>query len=340
MLKSLCRSMVFIVSGILSVCLCCSVDAGAAKRQKTTTVTISAAGDCTLGVDTRWYHTFDSVYASNGPAYFLERVRPVFLKDDLTVVNFEGTLTTYGVRADKTFTFKGPPGYVSILENGSVEVVDLANNHSMDYGMPGFADTKRTLRDKKIAYFYKDEKIAYKKVRGVKTAFIGFDKLSGVSKRDIRRTVKEAKKARASIIIVSFHWGTEGSYHFDADQRALARYAIDRGASLVLGHHPHVLQGLERYKGRYIVYSLGNFCFGGNTDPPDKDTMIYQQTFYVKNKRLLPRDNAKIIPCSLSSHSTYNDYQPQVLSGAEKRRLIAKIQSLGGVRIKTNGKLG
>lgn len=310
-------------------------------KNKTVSITISAAGDCTLGVDSRYNNTFNDYYRRKGAAYFLKKVKPVFSKDDITIVNFEGTLTSSNNRAQKTFTFKGPSGYASILTKGSVEVVNLANNHTMDFGQSAFADTKRSLKKKKIKYCC-NETIAYKTVKGVKVAFLGFNQLNGISESQVKNGITQAKKKRAKIIIVSFHWGIEKSYNPTARQKAMGHYAIENGASLVLGHHPHVLQGIEKYKGRYIVYSLGNFCFGGNVNPADKDTMIFQQTFYVKNGKLLKKNDAKIIPCSLSSTSYTNDFQPKRLSGSSKRNLINKINRLSrgmNTSVKANGKL-
>ena len=112
----------------------------------------------------------------------------------------------------------------------------------------------------------------------------------------------------------------------DETQKSLAHRAIDCGADLVVGHHPHVLQAIEYYKGKYIAYSLGNFCFGGNSAPSDMDTMIFQQTFTVENGKLAEDDVTNIIPCSLSSESGYNNYQPMVLEGSEKERVLQKIE--------------
>lgn len=304
-------------------------------------ITMSAAGDCTLGVDSRYNASFNSYYARYGSVYFLRNVKKVFSKDDLTIVNFEGTLTDASVRASKTFTFKGPAKYVNILKKGSVEVVNLANNHSRDFLAKGFSDTKRTLKSKGIPYSYKTT-IAYKNVRGIKMAFLGFNELDGVSKKQIREAVLRAKKKGAKIIVVSFHWGIEKEYRPNATQRSFGRYAIDCGASVVLGHHPHVLQGVEKYKGRYIVYSLGNFCFGGNNNPKDKDTMIFQQTFAIKSGKLVRDGNARVIPCSLSGKSYTNTFQPRVLSGTSKNRVMKKIRSLSSgmhVRIDAKGKI-
>ena len=107
-------------------------------------------------------------------------------------------------------------------------------------------------------------------------------------------------------------------------QENIARYAIDNGADLVLGHHPHVLQGIENYKGKYIVYSLGNFVFGGNKNPSDKDTMIFRETFTFQEGKLMDT-KYEIIPCSLSSRTDLNDYQPTLLEGEEKTRVLKKV---------------
>ena len=97
----------------------------------------------------------------------------------------------------------------------------------------------------------------------------------------------------------------------------------------MIGHHPHVLQGIERYKKSYILYSLGNFCFGGNANPSDKDTMVYTQNFYVDSHgRFIKNAEGMANVCSLSGHSGYNDFQPTPATGSEKRRIIRKLQAM------------
>ena len=305
----------------------------------TTKITISAAGDCTLGVDYNYNNAFNDCYKAKGNAYFLKNVKSIFSEDDITITNLEGPLTTSGSRVPSTFTFKGSPKYTSILTKGSVEVVNLANNHTKDYGTSGFNDTKKALKKSKISYCHTTT-IAYKKVKGVKVAFLGFNQLNGVTQKQVKDGISKAKKAKAKIIIVSFHWGIERSYEPNSTQTSLGRYAIRCGASLVLGHHPHVLQGIEKYKGRYIVYSLGNFCYGGHTNPADKDTMIFQQTFTIKNGKLKKDSSAKVIPCSISSATSHNNFQPTPLSGNRQRTLIKKINRISKgkhVTIKSNG---
>lgn len=314
--------------------------AGIKKKNKSIKITISAAGDCTLGVDSRYNNTFNNYYKKNGSAYFLKKVKKVFSKDDVTIVNLEGPFTNATNRASKTFTFKGPASYAKILKKGSVEVVNVANNHTFDYGKKGYSDTLRTLKKNKIKYC-RNGSIAYKTVKGIKIAFLGFNQLEGITSSDVKKAIKKAKKQKAKIIIVSFHWGIERDYYPSAIQKSLGRAAIRDGATLILGHHPHVLQGMERYKGRYIVYSLGNFCFGGNTNPSDKDTMIFQQTFTIKNGRVAKNKDIKVIPCSLSSSSYTNDLQPRILSGKNRKRVLKKINKLShgmGVTINSKGK--
>lgn len=314
--------------------------AGIKKKNKSIKITISAAGDCTLGVDSRYNNTFNNYYKKNGSAYFLKKVKKVFSKDDVTIVNLEGPFTNATNRASKTFTFKGPASYAKILKKGSVEVVNVANNHTFDYGKKGYSDTLRTLKKNKIKYC-RNGSIAYKTVKGIKIAFLGFNQLEGITSSDVKKAIKKAKKQKAKIIIVSFHWGIERDYYPSAIQKSLGRAAIRDGATLILGHHPHVLQGMERYKGRYIVYSLGNFCFGGNTNPSDKDTMIFQQTFTIKNGRVAKNKDIKVIPCSLSSSSYTNDFQPRILSGKNRKRVLKKINKLShgmGVTINSKGK--
>lgn len=291
-------------------------------------ISLSAAGDCTLGVDSRYNNRFNEVYNAQTPEYFLKKVKPYFEKDDVTIVNFEGTLTEANTRAEKTFTFKGKKEYTRILTSSSVEVVNMANNHTMDFLQQGFTDTKKALKDARIKYCILDT-IAYKKIRGTRIAFLGFNGLNGVSNEVVGRTIDKAKKNGAKVIVVSFHWGVEHQYQPVASQTNYAHYAIDHGANLVIGHHPHVLQGIERYKQSYILYSLGNFCFGGNSNPSDKDTMVYTQNFYVDSHgEFIKNADAAAKVCSLSGHRNTNDFQPTPSTGSEKTRIINKLKNM------------
>lgn len=293
-------------------------------------ITVSMVGDCTLGTDVNFDQStsFDAFYQmKNDPGYFFQKVKDIFTADDLTVANMEGTLTTSNDRQQKTFAFKGDPSYTEILTQGGVEATNLANNHSHDYGDQSYEDTIQYLEAAGITTFGYD-RTAVMDVKGIKVGLIGIYELKdGLGRQQqVIDTIQAVKDQGAQVIIVSFHWGTEKSNIPDDIQKTLAHLAIDQGADLVVGHHPHVLQGIEKYQGKNIVYSLGNFCFGGNKNPSDKDTMIFQQTFTVENGELVKDDVTNIIPCSLSSESGYNNYQPMVLEGSEKERVLQKIE--------------
>lgn len=298
-------------------------------EEELVSITVSAVGDCTLGTD-KYFDSdtnFTSVYNKQGyPGYFLEKVKYVFEKDDLTIANLEGTFTESDSRADKTFAFKGKPSYTAILTEGSVEAVNLANNHSRDYGEQSYTDTIDYLDQAGVVSFGY-ERTAVIDVKGVSVGLVGVYELSKGydAEEDLRENLKKVKNEGAELIIVSFHWGSEKKNYPDDIQKTLGHIAIDEGAHLVIGHHPHVLQGIEEYKGRNIVYSLGNFCFGGNKNPSDKDTMIFQQTFSIENGEVWNDNVKQVIPCSVSSVSSHNNFQPRVLEGEDAQRVLDKI---------------
>ena len=293
-------------------------------------LTLSVVGDCTLGTDETFdYDTSLNAYYENyGADYFLQNVKDIFSTDDLTIANFEGTLTDSDEREDKTFAFKAPASYASILTGGSVEAVNTANNHSHDYGEKRFDKTLAALDDAGVVHFGYDE-TAVMDVRGIKVGLVGIYELYDHLEREqqLKDNIAKVKADGAQLIVVIFHWGNETETVPDSNQTTLGRIAIDEGADLVCGHHPHVLQGIETYKGRNIVYSLGNFCFGGNSSPSDMDTMIYQQTFTIDADGVKKDNVTNIIPCSISSaaYDGYNNYQPTPAEGDEATRILGKI---------------
>lgn len=296
-----------------------------------TTITISAAGDCTLGTDEgfNYKRSFKGKYdAVQDPAYFFQNVQPVFAQDDLTIVNMEGTLTEETTREPKQFAFKGDAEYAKILTAGAVETANLANNHSFDYGKKSYEDTITALEAEGISSFGY-ERTAVMDIKGVKVGLAGVYELAEHidCKQDLLDNIASLKEQGAQIIIVSFHWGQEKENVPSDVQVELAHAAVDNGADLVLGHHPHVLQGIEEYKGKNIVYSLGNFCFGGNSAPSDMDTMIFQQTFTVKDGKLQEDNVTNILPCKISSayEKGYNNYQPILAEGEQKEKIFERL---------------
>ena len=293
-------------------------------------LTLSVVGDCTLGTDETFdYDTSLNAYYENyGADYFLQNVRSIFSADDLTIANFEGTLTDSDEREDKTFAFKAPASYASVLSGSSVEAVNTANNHSHDYGDQGFDDTLAALDDAGIVHFGYDE-TAVMDIKGIKVGMVGIYELYDHLDREqqLKDNIAKVQADGAQLIVVIFHWGNETETVPDSNQTTLGHMAIDLGADLVCGHHPHVLQGIETYKGKNIVYSLGNFCFGGNSSPSDMDTMIYQQTFTIDADGVKNDNVTNIIPCSISSaaYDGYNNYQPTPAEGDEATRILEKI---------------
>jgi poly-gamma-glutamate synthesis protein (capsule biosynthesis protein) len=307
-----------------------NTDSSNATVSSPVSLTLSVVGDCTLGTDETFdYDTSLNAYYENyGADYFLQNVKDIFSADDLTIANFEGTLTDSDEREDKTFAFKAPASYASILTGGSVEAVNTANNHSHDYGNQSFDDTLAALDDAGIVHFGYDE-TAVMDVKGIKVGLVGIYELYDHLEREqqLKDNIAKVKADGAQLIVVIFHWGNETETVPDSNQTTLGRIAIDEGADLVCGHHPHVLQGIETYKGRNIVYSLGNFCFGGNSSPSDMDTMIYQQTFTIDADGVKKDNVTNIIPCSISSaaYDGYNNYQPTPAEGDEATRILGKI---------------
>ena len=307
-----------------------NTDSSNATVSSPVSLTLSVVGDCTLGTDETFdYDTSLNAYYENyGADYFLQNVKDIFSADDLTIANFEGTLTDSDEREDKTFAFKAPASYTSILTGGSVEAVNTANNHSHDYGDQSFDDTLAALDDAGIVHFGYDE-TAVMDVKGIKVGLVGIYELYDHLEREqqLKDNIAKVKADGAQLIVVIFHWGNETETVPDSNQTTLGRIAIDEGADLVCGHHPHVLQGIETYKGRNIVYSLGNFCFGGNSSPSDMDTMIYQQTFTIDADGVKKDNVTNIIPCSISSaaYDGYNNYQPTPAEGDEATRILGKI---------------
>lgn len=307
-----------------------NTDSSNATVSSPVSLTLSVVGDCTLGTDETFdYDTSLNAYYENyGADYFLQNVKDIFSTDDLTIANFEGTLTDSDEREDKTFAFKAPASYASILTGGSVEAVNTANNHSHDYGEQSFDDTLAALDDAGIVHFGYDE-TAVMDVKGIKVGLVGIYELYDHLEREqqLKDNIAKVKADGAQLIVVIFHWGNETETVPDSNQTTLGRIAIDEGADLVCGHHPHVLQGIETYKGRNIVYSLGNFCFGGNSSPSDMDTMIYQQTFTIDANGVKKDNVTNIIPCSISSaaYDGYNNYQPTPAEGDETTRILGKI---------------
>jgi poly-gamma-glutamate capsule biosynthesis protein CapA/YwtB (metallophosphatase superfamily) len=266
-------------------------------------VCISFVGDCTIGNDVRW-PAFDQMVAKEGYAYFFSGVKSVLAADDYTVANLETTIIDSGIPLEKKFRFRGRPAYLNILKEGSVECVTLANNHSWDYGDSGYAQTQRNLSENNIDFFAYD-KTLIRDIKGLRFAFIG----QSFTLQDSVLARIKALRDSVDFIVVVIHWGNEREYRPDSKQKAMGHALIEAGADMAVGHHPHVLQPVEKYHGKYIAYSLGNFVFGGNINPREKHTMIFQANFTKGSPVSIVE-----IPCKISSVDTTNDYRPVIIT--------------------------
>ena len=292
-------------------------------------ITITATGDVTLGT----YKTrdgslsnFKRVYEKMGAEYFFANFKELFEEDDLTIINLEGPLTKYNdKRPRRTFNFRGYPEYVEALTYGSVEICNLANNHALDYQENGFKDTYQNLTDAGIgASGYGPE--YYTEVKGFTVGSLGFTEWN-FEEKDILKKVKAAKE-KCQLLIVSMHWNEEHEYKLSNYCRKMGRKLIDAGADIVIGNHSHVIGEIEKYNGKYIINSLGNFCFGGNDDPYVRECNIFRQKFILNWDGTVEDGGIDMIPGLISSTEDYNDFQPRIATVEEGREIIAHIGKL------------
>jgi len=266
-------------------------------------------GDCTLASDA--YHQggpdgYDTVI--NGDyAYPFAKTVQYFAEDDFTFANLECALTTSTAAAAKTFVYKAGAEYAQIMTLGGVEFVSLANNHVLDYGQAGYADTKAAVEAVGLGYAGRDEWALYETERGL---VIGVYAVSFGTADQIKKGVQAVRDAGAEFVIAALHFGTEGSYRVNAEQITMAHAAVDAGADFVYGSHSHTLQPVEEYKGRWIYYSMGNWTFGGNTNPRDKDTFILRLTVERADDGSVAVLEREHIPCACSGETNRNNYQP------------------------------
>ena len=298
---------------------------------------LTFVGDCTMGnqksasLSSGFIGTVGKDYD-----YPFADVIDYFTNDTATFINLAGTFTDSTYAEDKMFVFKGPKDYINILTQGSVEFANVANNHSYDYGQQGYQDTVGLLKEHGIAYGEHKKTTIFEVADGLK---IGVYSVAGAyNTNGVAENIKALKKAGADIIVACMHWGEEYYYVPNLDQVTIARAAIDAGADIVYGHHPHVLQKIEEYKDGIIFYSLGNFSFGGNSNPADKDTAILQQEFIRHPDGTLEMGELTIIPCYVSGivQEWGNDYQPMPIPETDEEAYQRVLTKLAGKYHLTN----
>ncbi len=329
----------------------------AGRKTSAGPVVIACTGDVTLGYHFDEYAaelekkkgwTREEVYN-----YPFAKVKKIFERADIVLANCESQFTTSADRIEKNFTFKASPHLVGCLKAGGIDVVTLANNHAMDYGAPGLAETLETLDKAGIARFGAGKNLAearrpaFLERKGLVIAFLGYmwlpensvepqiicarpdrpgvagvigdpGKLLAWLKEDLRAVRKKNPAAR---VVVSFHWGLEGYHRAGPEQRLLAGAAVEAGVDFVVGHHPHVLQNVETHRGAPIFYSLGNFVFGGNWSPRVKDSALALVTLGEKGVT-----GYELVPVKIDEMPE-RPFLPHPLEGEERERVLGLIES-------------
>ncbi|WP_127848404.1 CapA family protein [Lacticaseibacillus hulanensis] len=300
------------------------------------TLKLTFMGDNTLGTDPKFNAStsLPTVWAQHGndPSYFFQNVASYFRSDDLTVANLETTLTNSSTQKFKgtgtVFHFKGNPGLVKVLTGSSIEAVTVANNHIYDYGQQGFSDTIATLKAAGVGYTGEGYQYVTK-IKGVLVGILGYQGWTATSsdQHKIKTDIKNLRKKGCQIVIPYFHWGIERSPYPNATQTTLAHTAIDAGADMVIGSHPHVIESMEKYKGKLIAYSMSNFCFGGNSHPSDMRSFILQANVTVSGSKV-SAVSFRAIPTRISATESYNNYQPTPYTGSSAAAVLSYMNSL------------
>ncbi len=218
-------------------------------------ITIAAVGDISLAREVNY-----QIYQQNNPTYPFEKIASTIKRADLAMANLESPLIDNCPIIRSGFKFCGENTNVEGLTFAGFNTLNLANNHAHNYGIEGYQETKEILTQNNLSYF-DNQTIDYQNVKGIKLRIIGFDDtVSRINKEILENKINEAKQ-NSDLVIVNFHWGEE--YQTEPNQRQvdLAHFSIDKGADIIIGHHPHVVQPLRYYQDKPIFYSLGNFIF-------------------------------------------------------------------------------
>ena len=283
-----------------------------AVEKEPASFTLTFVGDCTLGTSLKNFNYGQGFIKTVGEdyRYNFANVIEYFENDDFTMLNLEGVLADDGKAAVKQHTFRGPTAYVNILTQNSVEAVSLSNNHSRDFLEEGYLSTTTTLDNASVPYVEQDKTLVVTTERGLTIGIYAVN-IDNLKEEEIVAAISELDaNEEIDLVILCAHWGTENTFKANAVQKTLGYAAIDAGADIVYGTHPHTLQPIEEYNGGIIYYSLGNFAFGGNNKPKDFNTALVQQEVIRDAEGNVTLGELTIVPCSISSVTNINNFQP------------------------------
>ncbi len=334
---------VYIPSSYLNTRAAFPKEAGEARK-----VLLSFIGDVTLGCnedDHRNARSITSYVKRYGYDYPFRKVKYILEQDDLTIANLEGTFhsdsTGLTAATKKAYNFRAAPDFVEILKQGSVEAAALGNNHSGDYGAPGFTETVAVLEESGIEWFgntaYGARGCVYD-FNGVRVGFVScyvsFWVINGGANiPQINATIDDVLAQDVDVFIAYMHGGVEYDAKHDDHQERFARFFISKGADIVIGSHPHRLQGCEMIDGVPVFYSLGNFVFGGNTKFYNKRHNTYIRHTAILQCALSFDDGGEylgcrfnVIPCRLGVDPVVNQYQPFPVTGEDADLCVKEMQ--------------
>lgn len=299
-----------------------------------TSVLLTFTGDCTIGGEDRLQfkdYSFHGYVKRYGYGYPFANVQDYFEQDDLTVINLENVLyDSEDGRASKTFNFRGPTDFVRVLQEGSVELAYLGNNHTLDYGPPGMRSTVGALESHGIGWFGSSQAVTGTHIfekDGVKVGFAGaYAPYWHTGQEELAQVFLGLQEAGCSAIVGVIHAGAEYSPYRDKRQQSMAAWMVEHGASVVIGHHPHVIQGVDVIGDASVVYSLGNFAFGGNKDLKATLALLARVELRFDGKGEYLGHQLNLVPVGPSGTLEYNNYQPVFLSGRDALKAMALAQ--------------
>ena len=272
--------------------------------------TFSLIGDCCIGDQAQQYgYRSNYVYkiGEAGLDYPFSLVADLFAADDLTVANCECSFTDRRATKKPKMSMVSPPSYAQVLSLGNVDVCNLANNHTKDFGDKGQLDTAANLEALGIGVFY-DELTYSVTVKGVKIGFVGYT--YPMNDKKLKKYIEGMEKLRAegcTFVVASAHWGRETKYDLDGNQK-YAVQMIDAGFDMVFGHGSHTCQMIRWYKGKVIFYSLSNFTFGANAAPKDDDTVVAQIRFDIHEDGTMTARDLTCIPFKMHKDRDFRPY--------------------------------
>lgn len=280
--------------------------------------TLISTGDIGLVRDINY-----KILQANDPNLPFSKIAGYTKNADLTITNLEGPLIQNCPVSLTGFTFCGEAENVSGLAFAGIDAASLANNHTTNYGLEGLSETAELLKTNGIRPFGLDGQIEYINLKGKKIALVGFVELgtnwAGLNNATSENVSKLAREASGSsdIVVTAFHWGNEYTRKPTESQVSLAHIAVDNGADLVLGNHPHWIQDSEIYKGVFITYAQGNTIFDQDWSQETKEGVLYK--FEFRNGKFTKIDEKFTI--------IENNFQPRFATDEETVIIRSKLNS-------------